>query len=651
MAQGNKVQSHTWSIEKLNTKDSTNATLWPFKVIRDKGRNSKMECRSLSALEESFKGTNYNAVNCPRVLSRYTLLYNALSKLNTQNITHLYVTSDFFCYKTVDDKGTSYIGVQNYAGNGVYNPGEVANLSGCALVKGKVLSKEITRVFNLSKTMPQYQKSLYDMVSDYIDKRTHMKEIDTSKGFIDVLKSDLSFTSLKYLFFGTHNNSVYLNEMISSYLSNLFGMEILSQLNKELTVYQSRLFEENRYNNYLAELRKGQGYSSIRKVFYLTKNMPNYANKSDFDKLFNDVESSTYSGLECVYISENEKKRVQKELQQRMEENKKAERVLKDAETLKEKEDKEKSELEKLSLEKYLEIIPLINIMVKMFEKSQSIFEVGRDRGTVEYKIWMKYLSNFELQKRIDAVYNYNVKCNEALEKFYPICSVLSAVAIRSNNMTDVDNIKYFNTYIAPTRYKDDRRTLQSIGIDFKMIDGLKILNKTLKEIERDTVRVFEVVMGVYYAVFGAFMQRYGIGGLSLTSNLLPKLLEEYKGKAFNITHNIKECANECFYMIYRDVLTLEGYTPELARSDAEGGIGKFADFVMLYLKELSGLKAVVELKHSGEANEDRLHYLNVIKVSEGINDILNQCLEIQNINMNSDEVLDIFVKILNESK
>lgn len=629
----NKVQSHTWSIEKTIAKKELNASLWPFKIIRDKGKPSKMECRSLSALEESFKGTKYNLNECPSVLSRYSLLYNALKKLSTSKITHLFITSDYFCYKIIDENG-SHVGKQDFAKQN-YSMEDVVGLANSVLFKSKWLSVNVSNSFNAyKKTNGEYINNLYDSVQTYIDKRTHIKEMDNYKGFLDVLKSDLSFSSLRYLFIGVSKDSIYLREKVEQYL-NSSNIDI-SFFKKELSNIPSRDSELNRYVYFLGNL-KNNGFSTIKKVFYVTDNLNDYVNKSDFETLFNDVEDYSFARLQVDYVSEAEKQRVQNEMKKKNEE-----KIAKET---------EENRIDNLNYKKFEEIMPLIQTMVDFFGKSENIYNEGLKKGTVEFDIWIKYFNTLKLQERINEIYNYNRKINETFEKYYPISTILNLLALRYGKTEYVESIKYFNDFIVPKRYKDDRRTLQSIGCDIKTIEGLKLLNKILTEIEKDVIRLFEVFLGVYYGTFGSFMKRYGIAGLSISKMLLPSLIKEYENKSFIITHNIKEYANECFYMIYKDIMSLEGYTPELARSDEQGGIGKFADFVMLYLESLSGLGVVEELVHSGKKAEDYLHYFNVVKVAECVYAILSQCLEIQNIDVNSKEISELFIKVLNNQE
>lgn len=644
MTQENKQgERHTWSIENLSTKDLKNSNLWPFKVVRDKGSKiSKMECRSLSALEKSFENTSYNISNCPRVLSRYTLLFNALSKLNTQNITHLYITSDFFCYKIEDNTGKSYIGAQNYASKNLYTIEDIKGLCNCVLVKGKIMTRKIDEVFKMYKKTGQYQNVLYDTVSKYRNSRTHMKEIDTSKGFIDILNSDLNFSSLKYLFFGANEKSMYLQEIVSSELLKSISGDILSQLGKELNVYQSRVFEENRFKNYVTDLRNNKGYRTIRKVFDVTNNLSNYTNKEDFEKLFKEVECSTFSELKCEYISEAEQKRIQKEVDKKMEEKKKAEKILKEAEALKDKEEYKKLEEERLkeTLRKDIfgitnQILDNIFLMTFIIKKSTEVFNKAVEKNSIELSIWAKNYDPNSIKERINVVYSYFKEVYNKDEKIYPIVKMLKEVIDNDdtdkimNKESQITILNDFSDNIVPTYFKNDK---QSTGFDFKTIEGLKEIETVLKKINRQVMDLYETFLGVQYAIFGSFMKRYTKNGISIAKMLIPYLVNKYKDNCFYITEKVLENANVCFYLVCMESNSLENYNKEGIEVDDK--YKGYDNFVKEYLKSISAVevKTLTHSESNKEEERDSKRYKNLVGVSSCIYDILNQCCVLQDL-------------------
>ena len=153
MNQQNQSQkgSHSWSFKPVAKKDLDNRQ-WPFKVVRDEGRPTKMEARSITDLNRSFEGTPYNLNNCPVVKSRYTLLYEVLRDRygNVLNkITHLYLTLDTVYFMTSDNPEVKYF---------TYAPNPLTVNDAQGIVNG-LLYKSGVPVETIKKRFEEYKKT------------------------------------------------------------------------------------------------------------------------------------------------------------------------------------------------------------------------------------------------------------------------------------------------------------------------------------------------------------------------------------------------------------------------------------------------------------------------------------------------------------
>jgi hypothetical protein len=328
--QANRPVRHDWSFDKVANKD-LNGNQWPFKVTRDAGKQTKMVCRSITDLNKSFEGTPYNLNNSPVVKSRYTLLYEVLRDRygNVLNkITHLYLTLDTVYFMTSDNPEVKYF---TYAPNPLTVNDAQGIVNGLLYKSGVPVEVIKKRFEEYKKTNDEYIKNqLIKDVREYIDCRKSMKVLDNNKYLIDVLKSELSFSSLKYLFFApipqmARDYQVCLLEVLKNMNIN---PKISEKLYEELGKVINNRAESKGVKFFVDGLLKQDYYRSIVKVFYennISDVSPEYVKK-----VFLDSVKSEYLDNN-VYISDAEKKRIQqekedarKELKKKEEEDRKA---------------------------------------------------------------------------------------------------------------------------------------------------------------------------------------------------------------------------------------------------------------------------------------------------------------------------------------
>ena len=635
----NQKSSHNWSFKPVAKKDLDNRQ-WPFKVVRDEGRPTKFEARSITDLNRSFEGTPYNLNDCPIVKSRYTLLFNYFRDryaAMTDKITHLLLTYDSVYFLLKDENEVRHFTF----GTNILQMEDLNGLLSNILYKCKYLDNSIKQTFQMYKDSKDitYENQLKKEIQFYISTRKKMKMLDNSKPMIDVLKSELNFTSLQYLIFMPYPEIAkdYQRYVVEGFRRNNIEVTSMPEMVEEVKKLPSLHMEVEAIEDFVKALERKEFYRSIRKV-YLIGNKTELTNQTVKD-LFLKVNKPDFS-VGRVYISDAEIKAIE---QNRINAQKDLEKAQKEENLAKAKEIEEREKVEK-ALDKCIPVIKDISNMVKLMVMSmkecENIYSAGAVANTVEFGIWIKEYKKSLIQNKIDAAYTYRHKNND---KTIPVCSVLAEVVANENlnfkvSILTLEDLEYFKNNVVPTYFKDDRHTFKSIGCGFNKLEEVEVLNKTLLEIKDNMVELFEIFIGTQYALFGTFMKRYGIGGINIVKNLLTYLKGIYvDGKPLYITENIKERANEVFYMIHQGKGNLDNYSSEKAHAE----IGQYADFVMTYLKLISN-NNVTLLTHSDVSNVKEVQLLNLYKTYQGIVFVISQCKKLCNLEIESPEVLSV---------
>lgn len=635
----NSKSSHSWSFKPVAKKDLDNRQ-WPFRVIRDEGKPTKFEARSITDLNRSFEGTPYNLNDCPVVKGRYTLLFECFKDRYgavTDKITHLLLTYDSVYFLLKDETDVKYFTF----GNNVLQMEDLNGILSNILYKCKYLDNNIRQSFQMYKDSKDimYENQLKKDIQFYISTRRKMKILDNSKPMIDVLKSELNFTSLQYLIFMPYPEMAkdYQRYVIEGFRRNNIEVTAIPEMTEEIKKLPNLNMEVEAIEDFVKGLERKEFYRSIRKVYLLGNK--NQLSSSVVKDLFLKVNKSDFS-VGRIYMSDAEIKAVE---QNRINAQKDLEKAQKEEVLAKAKEIEEREKVEK-ALEKSVPIIKEISSMTKLMittmKECENIYNAGVMANTVEFGIWIKEYKKSLIQNKIDAAYTYRHKNTD---KTIPVCSVLTEVigddSINSKvGILSINDLDYFKNNIVPTYFKDDRHTFKSIGCGFNRLDEVEILHKTLLEIRDNMTELFEIFIGTQYALFGTFMKRYGLGGINIVKNLLTYLKGIYvDGRPLYLTENVKERANEVFYMIYQNRNNLDNYTSEVAHNE----IGVFADFVMTYLKLISNNNIVV-LTHSDAVKVKETQLINLYKTYQGVVLIISQCKKLCNLDHDNSEVLNM---------
>ena len=637
----NKPIRHDWSFDKVANKD-LNGNQWPFKVTRDAGKQTKMVCRSITDLNKSFEGTPYNLNNCPVVKSRYTLLYEVLRDRygNILNkITHLYLTLDTVYFMTSDNPEVKYF---TYAPNPLTVNDAQGIVNGLLYKSGSPIEIIKERFNSYKETNNEYIKNqLIKDVREYIDCRKSMKVLDYNKYLIDVLKSELTFSSLKYLFFAPIPQmardyqgcllKILQSRNINPYSSEKLCEELEKVINNKAEKIGVKLFVEG--------LEKQEYYRSIVKVFYennITDISPEYVKKVFLSSVKPEYLDNN------VYISEAEKMRKESKVAKDAEENEKIQEYVDSANNIKESIKNTYSDI--------LDMLVIMNVMTKF---SDEIHKKGLEINNVEYGIWINQYDIITMKSRIQAVFEHRREKDEegspVLVELYPISKIFAEVQEKIGMKNSLDwklELKYFYENIRPSYFSNETLGLEKfniskLNIDVSSIDSIKEvvsnlqnLESIMENIKNNFMFLTEVVLGVHYATFGKFMSRYGTDGVVMTKMLIPDLVTKYSLKSFNTTKHVRYSGKLAFYTIQLGIENLKNYDSKTVSSVSDpNGIGNLANFIDRYLEAISE-KEVEDLKHT---NKDE-KYSNLIAISRHVDAILETCRGLVHLDVNISE-------------
>lgn len=627
---GNKIQ-HTWSFKSVAKKD-LNMNQWPFKVVRDEGKPSKMEARSITDLNKSFDGTVYNLTDCPKVKSRYTLLYEIFKNRYVQyisKITHLLITFDSVYFITSDD---SNVRGGMYA-NDVLKSDDLNGLMSSLLYKTGYLENNIKTAFQgykQSQGQDEYRNQLVKEVQVYLNMRKKIRVMDTTKPMVDVLKSELNFTSLQYLIFVPYPNMAkdYQNTVIEGFMRNNIVVNNNPELVSEIKKLPTLNGEIGGLQTFISSLEKKEFHRTIRKVYLLKPSEP--ISVESIKKLFLNVTNSSFTnGLQ--YISDAEKARMtarSQEITKKTEDEKKA---LNETDAVQ----RQQQKLTNIYAE-FGKSLTIITALTDMMTETLELYKAGEDKNNSEFDAWIKNYKPSKMKARIDEVFHRKYNKTDAE---IPLKNILKELAnnapegfLANYNLDEIlfnELLETFDDLVIPTYFKNDKHTFKSIGCDLTTNEGIAKTEQILKKINSELTTLFEATLGNQLATFGTFMKRYGVAGVTIAKIIVSNLVDLYKDKVFVLTENVKECANAASYLLDTGKSTLEEYAPGLVKVNdtIESNLNVASDFVMKYVNELfDNIKSKTHSDGDSEKEKEERKLQNLFEVYECVYDIINQC-------------------------
>lgn len=526
MAVSKKV--YNWSFKPVAQKEQ-NANRWPFKVIRDDGKSTKMECRSISTLVESFKNTPYNLNDCDRILSRY----GAISKIFKtkyssiiSKITHMCITFNDV-YFLVDDEIKKF----NYSSLLARNMNDIASLV-CGLdFASKGTEEYITLLFNdYKKSKDEITlKTLQNTIQMYIKERKSMKVIDNNKLIFDVFKlNDLNFTGLRYLLLVPEPAQAM--DYKKGILKGISAMSIQGNMELKKLVNEIPSLEDE-----VAEFKKcgvnnpRQYLRTIRKIYCLQATSG--LDSNIVYKLFTSVASSSFTnGL--VYQAELN-------AEEKAELNKKKEEL--------------SAQMGEDTTKKYKEeFVVLFKDIIGKINNINYILNTGllcyNAAIPAEREIWANQFMLSRIQKGLQTEYDYKAKSVD-LNKLLNISEFVSFGKEELGSMgVDIDMpnmVSFFE--VLPSYFKDNRKTVKSMHLSLKSrmecVETLKIT----KYLRNQVNELFEVFLGVQYGMFSVYMKRFDTWGMDLAVKLMPTIKNE--GNPLVYSKNVLDIAERYFYV------------------------------------------------------------------------------------------------------
>lgn len=575
---------YNWSFKPISQKEQ-NASRWPFKVVRDDGKSTKMECRSISALRESFENTPYNINDCERIFSRNSAIvkkFKLEDSSTISKITHMCITYNNV-YFLVDGKMREF----NYSSLLVRNTSDLASIV-CGLdFLSKGTEQEIISLFsNYKKSKDEMiLKNLQQSIQKYIKERKYMKVFDNTKFIFDIFKlDDLKFSGLKYLLLIPEPNQAM--DFKKGILKGISAMHIsgnmeLQKLVNEIPSLNDEVleFKKNSSNN------PRQYLKSIRKIYCL---QPNSAlNSSVVYNLFMSMGSSLFTdGL--VYQAEltnAEKAEVNKKIDELKQQT--GEDITK----------KYKKEFVTL----FKEIIGRINNISYILNTGLLCYNAAIP---AEREIWANQFMLKSIQKGIQTEYDYKSKSID-LNNLLNIVEFVNFGKEESHLMgvdidIDITNMTPFFE-ILPSYFKDNRKTIKSMHLSLKSKTECEITIKSTKELKNQIEDLFEIFLGIQYGIFGVYMKRFDTWGVDLAVKLMPTIQNSEKPLLYS--KNILDIAERYFYTY----LGLSLNSEDSNYYDSEEGKQirqPFESFVKKSIDTVNG-SSIPSLTHSDAENVD----------------------------------------------
>lgn len=606
--------SFTWSFKDVAQRDLNN-NQWPFVVIRNAGRPGKMDCRSMSVLEKSFEGTPFNLNESKRGFSRYGYLMSFLlnHKDKISKITHLAVgySAIFFMI------------------DGETEPrGQVYRSQLCSIEKvanGVDYKRGITKS-NINQLFEQYKRSkgayapyeLKKYVEKYISMRKNMSLLDSEKQMIEILTNpEISFSSLKYFVF-LENTDMNAYDY-RGYIANTLGVDC-----PELQSIESEL---RAFSSFVNELKNGKTYKNLKKVFSVpdseifgnNPSAPNIQAVKDMFKYCANPNSENYLQYSAP-LSEKESEEVDKKI----EELKKLKGT-----------DKVDFYKEKFSA-RFDSINQLICDIDRLLRKGIEFVSIS---NAAEKSSWSEKFQISKIKTALQNEYDFKNKnlTNEerkvGLIPFKPIYTLGMAVSSERGTLVETGNINDI-IEILPTYFKDDRKSLKSLGIENASgsFEDLSIKSNTDGEIalralirmEKQIVELYETFLGIQYGILGCYMKKFGKDGVDLCITLMPTIVNPEN--PLKISKNVLDVAER---FIYSDLgLSLQNsdenyYDSELGKQKRS----QFEGFCKGYIDKVNNTNTALLTHSEGESNNEKYmqKLLNLKEQYKCISFVFNQ--------------------------
>lgn len=605
---GVNKKTYNWSFKPVAQKDF-NLNQWPFKFIRDEGKTTKMECRSLSALKDSFNGTTYNTKDCSRVLSRYSALVQLFKERYAKEvtkITHMVITFNEI-YFMVENENTVKGGTYSTL---LCSVEDIKKLQMGFDVSNKVSETVINTIFNEYKNTknPILLDELRNQISYYINARKSMVMLDNNKFIIDLFTHyDLNFSSLRYLIVipspkvGAldYQSCIYMGMKESGFNSPMVESEIC-----KIPSLKDEISELERFANIMNEKKV---LKSLRKVYCLN-GFEDYVNKDVAKNLFLAcADSNNKNGLLYLApLTPEERKEIDAKI-----------------EALQKVKGEDEQKIQKCKEEftrEFQYIVDIIDRVSKLLIQGEHYSTVT---NVVEKTSWVDNMIVNTLGKDIQKEYDYKRSLKNEESKQYGEISSLNAFAelgvTEGLGNISTETLSVFNKII-PTYVKDNRKTINSLNIGFDTYEKAERTVKMLRFLRTQIFRLLEVFIGAEYGIItGLYMKRFKISGMTICVNLMPTI----RNKPFVYSKNVLDIAERYLYNKLGTSLIPED--PNFYQTEkGKDIIGEYLSFCKKSIDFING-NEIEPLTHTGDGNEKLVWIQNLLVQLEHLEFIFEQ--------------------------
>lgn len=615
-----------WTIVHIPEKDK-NKKQWPFKYVRDNGKPTKVECRSITDFKRSFEGTPYNFTDCKKLDSRYSAVIKILLKEYKEKISdivYMFISYDSVYFMV---NGDSNVYGFTYS-NKLIDDRDPERLLNGFLIKNNILENKIKYVFKNYQNiyemcngnrqhnpmLMQVSEQLECVVVEYKDRCKKMCTIDSKKKLVDIFdNSNFTFSSLKYLVFvGDTSVSIDHQGIIYEKLLNYMGTQNLaSDIRNALYEYPSLEDELNGYNSFIDKLKKDKSSLKALKYVYNLTDIKNPSNKEEAHKIFLELKKDEYD-KDSVYSKSIDY--ADNNI------------VAKDIEQITKKRDELDKKLGIDNIEdcktKFLIHFNLINNLISKINVITTVgnqcYQVAND---VEKDIWAKYLyvatedeseDINKLKHAIQAEYDYKrFSSGNPKETVVYNFNVMNQLGKVISNEKDgyyapEGLLSFYN--LLPTYFKDARKTKDSMGVGFDTAEKAEKSLEVIKELENQILDFFEVFIGCQYGVLTTYMKRFmNIFGKEQAADFAIQLMPSIKndGVKLKCSRNVLSIAER---FLYRDL----GYS--LKKTDenyygtekSKSELGKYESFCKVAIDKINGYTTEL-LTHSDLSSTEEI--------------------------------------------
>lgn len=581
--QNNKNQrvnkgSYTWYRKEV--KDYNNA-LWPFEFVRQPGN---VKCRSISALDDSFKDTPYNLNDSESGYGRYEFLSYYLLKIKDKlpKITHLAIGYSCIYYLLegeTEPKGMVYR-------TQLCNIDKVAN--GVDYTNG-ITKKKISMLFDnykMSKNVGVAYE-LQNTVEYYINVRKNMKTLGSEKPMIDIFTNpDITLPSLKYFVFLENTDANAYD----------YRNYVLAKLGFDSQKLQSIQTELNSFIEFVRYLNDGGKYKKLKRVFSMPDNLLFTMNTSTVDlkmvkELFKSISNPSY------------KEYLQYSAPLTEEETETIDRNIKELSNL--KDNPQVSEKKNAFEHEYNQIYNLLKKMAVVLSENDYCYQSA---SNVEKDVWAKYLSSSSgIKEMMQSEYDY--KRNNMVINADEIYNIMAVLGLHNATETNTDAREIINAVveILPTYFKDSRKTVNSMGIGFENIDKATKSVEVIKKLKRQLLDAFEVFVGCQYGILAIYMSRFmnvfdKVQAIGLATNLMPSIKSD--SRKLCCSKNILSVAERCLYKKLGFSLN-KSDSNFYGSEEAKSKLGKYESFCKAVIDVVNGADTPL-LTHTDESGSPK---------------------------------------------